>query len=322
MSYWKQNWPYWLAAIVMAIALNTYVRMEESPRTRSLEVPILFTNASPDFIITPSRRLVTVTVRGPQDIIQRMTPKDISAVVDLRGLTPGSAYTLDVQCSSKVSPDSVTCAPSPAVVVVSIDVRESKPLPITARLTGAPPVGFEFERPIVTPAEATVSGLSRAVSRVERLLVIVPMGQTNIDRQLPIQPVDSRGAPVPGVKITPSTARVVARIRRAPLAKNLVVSIVVSGHPDSGYAVTDLTVKPIMVKARGDARLATLSTVQTVPIPLDGLKETTTIRVPLERLPGIELNPDVVSVKVEIKRIAPPPIPEQGGKEVGQAVRD
>jgi len=318
VSSWRQNWPYLLAALALAVALHAYVKMEEKPRSRSLQADIQFVNAGPDLVVTPSRRRVTVTVQGPADIIQEITPRDIAATVDLRGLTPGSSYSLEIQCTSRVAPDVVTCTPTPGVVVVGIDVSESKPLPITARLVGTPPLGFEYDPPRVLPPEAAVSGVSRVVGRVEHLLVAAPMGQTDIDRLLPIKAVDRRGAPVPGVRIEPPFARVQAAIRRQPLTKNLVVSPVLAGLPEAGYSVSELVVKPLMVKARGDTRLARLTAVQTVPIPLDGLAETQTRQVPLERIPGVQLSPESVTVTIEVRRVTPPEKPsEQGGKQVG-----
>lgn len=318
MSSWRQNWPYLLAALALAVALHTYVKMGEQPRSRSLQADIQFVNAGPGVVITPSRRKVNVTVQGPADTIQEITPKDISATVDLKGLTPGSSYSLEIQCTSRVAPDVVTCTPTPSVVVVGIDVSESKPLPLTARLVGTPPLGFEYDPPHVSPQEATVSGVSRVVGRVEHLLVVVPMGQTDIDRSLPIKAVDRRGAPVPGVRIEPPYARVQATIRRQPIAKNLVVSPILSGRPETGYTLADLVVRPLMVKARGDARLARLTAVQTVPIPLDGLSETETRQVPLERIPGVQFIPETVTVTIEVRRTVSPPTPaDQGGKQVG-----
>lgn len=288
--------------------------MEEKPRFRSVQADIQFVNAGPDMVVNPSRRKVNVTVQGPRDLIERITPNDIAAVVDLRGLTPGSSYSLEVQCTSRVAPESVTCVPTPGVVVVGIDVSESKPLPITARLVGTPPLGFEYDPPQTSPPEAIVRGVSRAVDRVEHLLVLVPMGQTDIDRTLPIKAVDRRGAPVPGVRVEPPSVRVRASIRRQPLTKNLVVSPVVAGQPEAGYRLADLVVKPLMVKARGDVRLARMTIVQTVPIPLDGLSATETRQVALERIPGVQLTPESVTVKIEVRRVAPAPTPpEQGG---------
>lgn len=317
MSSFRQNWLYWVVALISAIALHAYVQVEEEPRTRTLpDVPLVFTNTG-DLQVTPRRRTVSVTVQGPRDVIDRMSPRDVTASVDLRGLTPGSSYSLAIDCASKVAPDMVICTPNPAIVRVSVDATVSKLFQVVPRLVQAPPVGFEYTTPTVTPSEATATGVSRVLMRVERLIVLVRMGKEDIDAYFPIQAVDRRDAPVPGVRVDPPKAHVSATIRRALLSKMLLVTPVVSGRPEPGYVVTDLSVRPSMVKGRGGAILAETNVVHTVPIPLDGISENTNMKVSLERIPGIFLEPDTVAAHVEVKRVGQPAPPSHGGATGG-----
>jgi YbbR domain-containing protein len=85
---------------------------------RITQVPVRARNAGRGRAAQIVPAVVTVTARGPKDLVDGLTADTVSAFVDLAGLGPGRWYNLSVQVESPQ--DLVAARTEPATVQVRI----------------------------------------------------------------------------------------------------------------------------------------------------------------------------------------------------------
>lgn len=302
---------YFAIALACSVALWTYVRLNEGPVSVPFVEKVQFVNIpGPDLQVTSSPRMVTVTVEGAPDLVNRLAPQEVVASVDLQGIHPGEDFQRPVKCDTVVHAEALQCRASPASVTLSVDQLVSKPVPVTPRLVGVPPFGYRFEPAQVTPPEAEVRGLSRFVNRVHLLLASTRIGSSAVDVSVPLLPLDADERRVRNVQLVPPSVRLQARLVQQPQSKKIVVSPVIIGRPDPAWVVTEEDVTPSQVVARGDARrLQELDHVSTLPVVIEAAKGyAVTKQIQLETLPGIAYDVDTVTVTVKLRPVAAPPV--------------
>jgi YbbR domain-containing protein len=261
-----------------------------------------------------SRDRVRVTVTGPAARLENLTPDDVRTYVDLSGMKAGRSQAL-VRCETNRDTDVLACLAQPSMLIVDLDARITRTLPVKVMVTGTPPLGYNYAKPQATPANAVVSGRSKEVGLVRQLVASVPVNGQEIGRGVNqnarVLPLDGGGSPVPNVDVEPSEVKIVAPLHLEPASKRLVVSPIPTGRAGAGYRVTAVIPRPREVLATGEAStLANLTGVHTRPLNVEGLTSNRTMRaVPLEPIVGIDFEPENVSVKIEVRPLQGPPIP-------------
>lgn len=200
-----ENWPYKLAALVLAILLWFNVaaeRRQEHPVPTRLEVQV----RDPNWVITeaPDRVRTTFQGRGGDIFSLPMNPPIIRRVIDS---VSGPIMTLDLSPSMvsydrdlKIDPVAV----HPSQVEIHLERRISRKVPVAARLDLSAASGFAIVRPIrLQPDSVTVRGPRSALASIDSLatekVAMEDLGQS-VTRELPLAPPKG----IPGLAVEPS----------------------------------------------------------------------------------------------------------------------
>lgn len=200
-----ENWPYKLAALVLAILLWFNVaaeRRQEHPVPTRLEVQV----RDPNWVITeaPDRVRTTFQGRGGDIFSLPMNPPIIRRVIDS---VSGPIMTLDLSPSMvsydrdlKIDPVAV----HPSQVEIHLERRISRKVPVAARLDLSAASGFTIVRPIrLQPESVTVRGPRSALASIDSLdtekVAMEDLGQS-VTRELPLAPPKG----IPGLAVEPS----------------------------------------------------------------------------------------------------------------------
>ncbi|WP_034386313.1 YbbR-like domain-containing protein [Deinococcus sp. YIM 77859] len=217
---------------------------------------------------------IRVTLSGRPERLRELRGENIEAVVDVTGVPEGS-FTRPVTVQA---PTGTTLRGlRPERVQGFVDTVLTRTLPVT--LSVATPPETSVPRYTVTPTEAAVSGASRVVGTVERLVsspVSLPAGG---EREVPLLALDARGAAVEGVTVNPRTVTV----RRVDTGELPIKSLpVVLAEPPAGLRVTAVSVQPSRVRlVAAPELLARLREVAgTVPYREGTYTAPVTLRVP------------------------------------------
>lgn len=295
----RNNLFYKLLALGIAISLWAYVNGERNPQARkSISVPIETRNAARGYAIDLSSSDATIVIQGPKTTIDSIRAEDTSAWIDMRRFgsdqdrIAGRAKVNAVVAG--VGEDEVQVSTNPRYVKVEMEAIRSKRLPVEVKFVSAPPAGYAFTDPDVTPDTIEVSGKTSNLSRVRGLILRVSNEITAgidarpVDSLVKIQPVDAHGRAIGEVSLKTSRVRLKLAVVPVPTTKSVFVSETITGRPRYPAKVTDVSVTPSLVTLQGKSQvLAGISTVHTEEVSIEGMHDNVTREVMLRLPPGV-----------------------------------
>ena len=121
---------------------------------------------------------VTVSLRGQSKSVGEVRVSQITATVDISGLTEANEYDLPVTVS--VSKSGVeTNYVNPGKVHVRVDRVESKDVPVEVNVTGTPDDGYRAGKPTTATKKVTVSGPATDLAQVSKAVAAVDVTGRN-----------------------------------------------------------------------------------------------------------------------------------------------
>ena len=161
------NLPLKLVSLVLAVLL-WFVIAGEKTSEMGLSVPVELQNFPKDLELTGDPvDTVEVRLRASPGIIQRLTPGDVSAHIDLVDSHEGERIVHLTPDSVRV-PFGVTVVKiSPSIITLNLERTGQKTVPVRPRLLGRPAPGYEVGEMTTEPAEVRISGPKSRVQEVE-----------------------------------------------------------------------------------------------------------------------------------------------------------
>jgi len=161
------NLPLKLVSLVLAVLL-WFVIAGEKTSEMGLSVPVELQNFPKDLELTGDPvDTVEVRLRASPGIIQRLTPGDVSAHIDLADAHEGERIVHLTPDSVRV-PFGVTVVKiSPSIITLNLERTLSKTVPVRPRLLGRPAPGYEVAEMTTEPAEVRIAGPKSRVQEVE-----------------------------------------------------------------------------------------------------------------------------------------------------------
>ena len=319
LARFLNNWPYKLAAILIAVALHKYVNGVMNPNTTRIlpGVPITARNVPSGYLVTNMTQNVTLQLSGPASVLDSLHQDDtrISATVNLHSAREGANLSLPVsvalspEISDAVSVDTV----SPPAVSATIDPLQSINMGVRVSFARMAPAGYAYQQPVVAPAKATISGPATQLKQVHELVAYADAENedesslpTTLEGTFNLIPLDEHGAQVENVRVSPSMAHVTVPIVRTAAMKALLVSPSVTGAPAYPWAITGIESKPSVVTVAGPASvLAVTGMASTAPIDVAGATGTVRRDVDVELPDGVSaLHGRRVTVIISLARKA------------------
>lgn len=271
--------------------------------TRSVTVPIYYSNLLRGYSMHNESKNIEVVFTGSSNKIANLTEAEVSAHVDLQGLHPGT-YNLPIQITSPSYVMAKRWKPSSVEVKIYRYIERS--MPVIWTLKGELPEGLAVASVDVVPAAATIGGAEDSVLAVRSLRVSVPIDRTvsginDINVDILQEGVDK---PDNSLTISPKQARVLVTLEEEVRGERLPVKVSIVGEPAPGLEVADVKIMPEAVSVRGLRSLVKgLNAVVMPPLDITGLDQDLSVTLPLhsEELPqGVEIE-GTDKVKVEIK---------------------
>lgn len=157
-----------LKAVSLTLAVLLWFVIGEKTSERGLSVPVELQNVPRDLeLVGEPTNVVDVRVRASPSVIQRLTPGDVSARIDLSGVRDGEHIVHltadDVRVPFGVRVVKIT----PSIITMDFERTLLKTVPIRPRLLGRPSAGYEVAEVTAEPAEVRVSGPKSRVQEME-----------------------------------------------------------------------------------------------------------------------------------------------------------
>jgi YbbR domain-containing protein len=295
-----RNWPLKVAAIIFATLLYAGLVLSQNARVFPGSVPIIVLNQPTDAVlITELEDVREISYFAPDDLAFRPSTSSFRATVDLANVDPAAGpTTVDVQVES-IIPGIQVLGYQPTRITVQLERFVTREVPVDVQY-GTVPAGLEIRPPEYSPDRVQVSGPESVVRLVvvARANVRIDPSGLDVDREVPLIPVDLLGEPLTPVDVTPGTTRVRIAVFRDLESRPLPVNPLISGTPAPGFEIASVSVDPLVVTVEGDAdQLTDLSRVDTVPISIAGATSD------LTQLAGLSLPAGILPLGISEVRV-------------------
>jgi YbbR domain-containing protein len=207
-----------LKLVSLTLAVLLWFVIGEKTSERGLSVPVELQNVPRELeLLGEPTNVVDVRVRASPSVIQRLTPGDVSARIDLSGVREGEHIVHltadDIRLPFGVRVVKIT----PSIITMDFERTLVKTVPIRPRLLGRPAAGYEVAEAAAEPSEVRVAGPRSRVQDMESAYtepVSVEAASSNVVEVVNIGLDD----PVLRIQGTPRV-RVTARIREVQLTR-------------------------------------------------------------------------------------------------------
>jgi len=163
------NWPLKLLAASLAFAIWVFVSGEERI-VRDFEIPLDIQVPDHLALLEAPQANVSVRLRGPESLIQKVNPVGMELGVELSDLPPGAQEVQLAKTDLSGIPRGVDVDYiDPPSVLVRLDDRGKLRFPIDVNFLGQPPQGYAFYGARVTPDELTLEGPRSQLELVDTL---------------------------------------------------------------------------------------------------------------------------------------------------------
>ncbi len=296
-----------LVSLVLAGLLSLTVWIVATQEANPVEeidfdrpIPISTIDPPPGLIITSGvPETARVRVRAARNTWRSLSVEDFSVVADFSDLGPG---THEVPLQASVDAQAILVEVRPASVRVEIEEARQRELPVQLVTEGELPTGYRADRATVDPGTVTVRGPRSKVELVSEVVATVSLDglRDAVEQTVALAVLDSAGEPVEQVTVTPSSVAVTIPIIQEADFREVAVRVNANVQPAPGYYISRITPDPPLVPVRGDPdALRSLTVIETEPISLQGLKETTSVIVRLQPPSGVTLE-NIQTVEVSI----------------------
>jgi YbbR domain-containing protein len=160
-------------------------------------------------------------------------------------------------------------------------------------VVGTPALGFRGGIPTSIPLQVTITATADVISRVvsANAVVSVDGARSSVESEVPAYARDSNGDIVTEANVSPSSVSVRVPMEQLSNYRDMAVLVKRSGQPAEGYAVTDVSVDPVIVTIYGpvDAVQATKGYIETLEVNINNAKSDLDEQVGLDVPAGVSL---------------------------------
>lgn len=247
---------------------------------------------------------ITLTVRGARNTITDLNNSGLRMDVDLRSYPVGE-HVIPLTPTLDAGPV-VLLSVQPLTATIKVERIVQMRLPVRISMIGTPALGFRAGTPTYIPAEVVVTGTEQLITRIvsANAIVSVDGARGQVEQDVRVFMRDADGELVLGGQVVPEVISVRVPMEQLSNYRNLAVVVKRSGQPAEGYAVTDVSVDPVIVTIFGpvDVVQATKGYIETLEVGIEGAKAELDELVGLDIPPGVSLVSErQTSVRVRIR---------------------
>lgn len=153
-----ENWTFKLISLTLALLLWMFI-MGERRLEVGYRVPLELQNIPNELMVAnqvPS--MVDVRVSGPRTLQMKVSPNDISIIVDLTDLKPGLTTFKQLEERLNLPSGLRVTRLSPSFIDLKLERIKQKLVPVRVIMTGEPLSGFKVHTIRVVPDEVVIEG--------------------------------------------------------------------------------------------------------------------------------------------------------------------
>lgn len=295
------NWQAKLLSLVLAALLWLGVTSaEQRLGVFPGDIPVSVTAVPEGLSAVIDQQTVKLTLLADQSTWQRLTAKDFRAEIVAQGAVTGVSE-LAVVVTSQVPGVEITRV-EPSRILVRLEEIVTKSVPINVQVDGQAAAGFASGIPITDPPTVSVRGPASRIAQIDEVVTRITLNneQRTVIQDTTVAALIAGEVPT-GVTVTPGKVSVTVPVSRAGNTKTVGVVVVTSGTLPAGVVATAIQPTPSVVSLIGSPTiLAQISHVNTQPVSLDDIQNSTEIDSSLVLPEGVQLIESSTDVRIRI----------------------
>ncbi len=307
----KKNTTIKILALFIAILLWSYVRKDVNPNIvreiKNINVDIINEQLINDegLVISQNEDLkVSIKVSGRRSDLDAIKEKEILAEIDLSGAKRGNQK-IEIEFKKPFNVEIVDL--SKRYINVEIDSlnKVTKDVKLNTIKSSQNDI---IESSDISPKTVEVSGPSRLVNQVAKVIVDIDLNNTSLSdkMKLPVKAVDKEGVEIKGIETKPNIVEVTLSLKKE---KKVSIKPIIVGSTAEEYKLNSISSNPKTILIIGsESDMKNISAIETEKIDVSGIKEDQSFKVKLILPSGItvEGGKNEVTVTVSVSRKTKP----------------
>ncbi|MBN2079789.1 MAG: hypothetical protein JW838_12540 [Spirochaetes bacterium] len=179
-----------IGSLLLAVILWAFIAADKTETLR-FRIPITVNNLAAELTVSSmSDAYASIVVEGSRDQLKSVNVRNIKALIDLEGATPGEPGTYPVVLEKGQVPDEVSVTLVNETVTVTIEARVEKWIDVIPHVIGTVKTGKIIVDKTVFPERVRISGPRSAVTAVDSVMtqpVSVENETADIQRQVGLE---------------------------------------------------------------------------------------------------------------------------------------
>jgi len=272
-----------ILALAMAIVLWFYISSEYNiTAERYFDIEIRPINLAENLSIKSIRDKISVGIDGPKNILENLSSQKIVGTVDLRNIEEPGKYQLEANVIIPKNTNVTRIIPNEVTVEVE-EILEQE-FQIEYNLIGLPERGYSLEdEPDIIPREVTIIGPDTLLKQIEQARIDIDISaiRENINTEEIITVYDRNGKEINDLLIKPNIVSVSIKVGEGYPEKTLSIKPRIIGKPAPEYYISKIEANPNFLNVYGNySKIDKLDFLETIPIDVNGITKTLTVKIP------------------------------------------
>ena len=281
-----------LLSVALGVAIWIFVTEEENPTRAGLfpsQIPVRSVNVGEQLAVANDLGSVDIRIEAPEDRWDGLSSANFEASVDLAGLR-AREQTVPLRVEVSGVRGVRILSVEPPTIVVNLEQVVARIIPVTPRLIGALPRGFEAEQAVPERLTVEISGPESLVALVKSAVADINVTGLTVgfEQNVELVPRGDGDGEIRGLTVDPPSVRVSVAVRQTVVTKTLPFAVELLGEPASGYRVSGVAIQPGVIEVAG--ALEALQALEQLPlglVRLDGADEDIRLTLASELPDGI-----------------------------------
>ncbi len=272
-----------IISLFLAIILWFYVIGGENPIIeRFIDIPLNISNLSAGLSLREIPTNISIGIKGPKNLVNNLSSGEIVGIIDFSEIKEPGIYKLKIEVKPPNRIEIIRVIP--AEISVMVEQILTKTVEVEYDLIGIPEKGYSLaDEPKITPERVNITGPSSILEKVKQVVLVIDISGINKDltKQGILKAIDMSGKEIREIKIEPDVVEVSIFLTEGYPTKLLLVKPRITGKPAPGYFISQILITPEELEIMGNFhQLNRLEWLETIPIDVNGITKTLSVKVP------------------------------------------
>ena len=295
-----------ILALSMALILWFYISSQYNVIIEKYyEIEITPINLDNSLSIKEIREKVTAGIKGPQNIIENIAANKINGTANLQNVLEPGEYIIGVDILTPKNTQVTKIIPEN--IPITVEKIVSQGYAVEYNLIGLPEKGYSLENePEIVPKEILITASESVHEIINQVKVDIDISaiSENMEREEKVTVYTKDNAILDSLSLKPDKVMVSIYVRKGYPEKILEVKPRIIGKPAPGFYISKIEATPNSFKIFGEyTRIINIEYLETIPIDVNGVSKTLTVKVTPLLAEGIYLDENqetLVEVQIQV----------------------